>query len=228
MVEVYAAADEADEIEAVVEGEAVAEEAETVAADAEEIETVAAEAEVVEAETEAVPSLAMGERPLELVAADVEDLEEYFEPEPEVTWDWEEVPVDEPVAAADAEEEPVAAIAAADDVVAVPPAEPVAAEPEAVVPPPVFRPLPPLGPIVPPPPPVPSMPVPRMEFDLPDAPPAYVIAPVQPPQARVLPTGLFDGPGPAIRPCAQCDLPVSAKARFCRRCGSAQEPISPS
>jgi len=92
---------------------------------------------------------------------------------------------------------------------------------------PVFRPLEPMGPIVPPPPPVPQMPVPRMEFDLPEAPPAYVIAPQPAPAARPnLPVGLFDTPGPGIRPCAHCDLPVSAKARFCRRCGSAQPPVA--
>jgi hypothetical protein len=232
------------EVEFEAEFEAVATEAdvaevEFVAADAEAVAkaVTAAEADAeeaaveAEADTEAVPSLAMGERPLELVAAEVEEFEE---PEPDVVWEWEELPVDEPVAAA-VEEHAVVSLAAEEAVdvpvaepVAEPAAEPVAAEAEPVMPPPVFRPLPPLGPIVPPPPPAPSMPVPRMEFELPDAPPAYVIAPTQVPQMRVLPTGLFDGPGPAIRPCAHCDLPVSAKARFCRRCGSAQEPVSPS
>jgi hypothetical protein len=91
---------------------------------------------------------------------------------------------------------------------------------------PTYRPLPPLGPIVPPPPPAPTT-SPRIEFDLPAPPPAYLLSrapqPQQVPAPRPhLPAGLFDGPGPIIRPCPTCDLPVSAKARFCRRCGAAQ------
>ena len=108
--------------------------------------------------------------------------------------------------------------------------EPVAPDmptaPELPTPPvaPIFRPLPPMGPIIPPPPPGPVAPLPRIEFELPDTPPAFLLA--RPPMAPVLrptlPVGLFDGPGPQVRACPSCDLPVSAKARFCRRCGSAQ------
>jgi hypothetical protein len=43
--------------------------------------------------------------------------------------------------------------------------------------------------------------------------PAYASLPVPPPVVA----------GPAsVRPCHNCQLSVSAKARFCRRCGSAQ------
>jgi hypothetical protein len=113
------------------------------------------------------------------------------------------------------------------------PTTPIAPEPTwpqaPSTPAPTYRPLPPLGPIVPPPPPASSV-TPRIEFDIPQTPPAYLINQQQHarPQALAprpqLPPGLFDGPGPIIRPCPTCDLPVSAKARFCRRCGSAQPP----
>jgi hypothetical protein len=35
------------------------------------------------------------------------------------------------------------------------------------------------------------------------------------------PAPIVAGP-PSVRPCHNCQLSVSAKARFCRRCGSAQ------
>ncbi len=79
-VELVAAEAEAAEVEA------VADEVEPVLAEAEAVEVEAVEPE---ADAEAVPSLAMGERPLELVAADGE---EYVEPEPEAPWDWQEIP----------------------------------------------------------------------------------------------------------------------------------------
>jgi hypothetical protein len=167
----------------------------------------------------------------------------FAEAEPEFHFDWDmddERPVEEMPAAAAAAglaaaAEPIAAevapIAAEAAPVAAEP-EPVAAAPEIfhtpevppvpVWPAPVFRPLEPMGRIVPPPPP--ALQVPRMEFDLPLPPPAFLIArqPMAPASLPVVPAGLFDGPAPAIRPCATCDLPVSAKARFCRRCGSSQ------
>jgi len=222
---------------------------------------VAADAEPVVGELEQVASLAMAERPIELVVADEEPAMEQ-EAESEVRWDWTLEPeepvvavVAEPVSEADdpeavltaaevtAQTEEAVQLEAVDDesaepvvaseeevVVAAEESEPPAAaeEPAALTEPtrtpPVFRPLTPLGPIVAPPPPIAATPIPRIEFELPDVPPAFVIAPPRPsPVARpVLPLGLFDGPGPAIRPCPSCALPVSAKAHFCRRCGSAQ------
>jgi hypothetical protein len=176
---------------------------------------------------ELTESLAMAERPIEFVIADEEEV---AEAEPDIAWDWEfiagteaapvegdtPVPVFEPIDAAAA-----AAALSEPETPIEPPAEP--AQPE-VLPPPVYRPLPPLGPIMPPPPPAAAGATPYMEFDVLEPPPAFVIAP---PQAQALmrptlPAGLFDGPAPQIRPCPHCELPVSAKARFCRRCGSAQ------
>ncbi|MEX2548508.1 MAG: hypothetical protein WD830_12100 [Chloroflexota bacterium] len=205
----------------VAEAEAVFAEAEPVFVEAfiTEAEVVAADAEPMAAEPEAeqLPVPDMDERPVEFVFADEEPL---AEPEAEVDWARTLEPEPEPAAAA--AEEP-AVVAAEEPVVVVaepeaPPAEPVPP------PPPIFRPLQPLGHILPPHPPAASAPIPRLEFDLPDIPPAFVIAPPRPPQASmpVLPVGLFDGPGPTIRPCSNCELPVSAKAHFCRRCGSAQ------
>ena len=176
--------------------------------------------------TEVTETLALDERPIELVFADEEVV---VEPEPEMAWGWDFVAETESAPmAVDTPEPIVEPIAAAAD--AEPPSEPdglveapvVPARPE-ILPPPVYRPLPPLGPIMPPPPAAASA-APSIAFELPESPPAFVIAP---PQAQVLmrpslPAGLFDGPAPQIRPCHQCDLPVSAKARFCRRCGSAQ------
>jgi hypothetical protein len=213
------------EIEPVMAAEAVVE------AEAEAVESAeAAHAEEVSDVAEVTHTFVMAERPIELVFAD----EEAVEPEPEASWDWgfvaetEAASVDanapvaaEPVAAEPSYPEPVAAESPEPgtliDAPVVPP------QPE-VLPPPVYRPLPPLGPIVPPPPPAAASAPPRIDFDALEPPPAFVIAP---PQAQVLmrptlPAGLFDGPSPQIRPCHNCDLPVSAKARFCRRCGSAQ------
>ncbi|HUR15732.1 MAG TPA: hypothetical protein VMZ33_00475 [Candidatus Limnocylindrales bacterium] len=89
--------------------------------------------------------------------------------------------------------------------------------------PPVFIPLPPLGPIITPPRPAPSS-LPSIAFDMPDTPPAFLLAlpSASAPARPALPAGLFDGQRPNVRPCPNCDLPVSAAARFCRRCGSAQ------
>jgi hypothetical protein len=153
-----------------------------------------------EPEPEAVPVIAMAP-----------------EPEPEAV----------PVVAMAPEPEPdaVPVIAAAPE----PAPEPViVAEPEppstpAPLWPPVFRPLEPIGPIVPPPPPAPAN-RPQITFDLPEPAPSFLFArqPTVQQHAPMVPAGLFDGPAPSIRPCPQCELPVSAKARFCRRCGSAQ------
>jgi hypothetical protein len=92
--------------------------------------------------------------------------------------------------------------------------------------PPVFRPLEPMGPILPPArPPIQPMPAPRMDFEMPVPPPAYLLprAPQQAaPYQPSIPAGLFDGPAPAIKPCGECALPLSARARFCRRCGTPQ------
>ncbi len=190
--------------------------------------TVEPEPVLAEAATEAAETFAMDERPIELVVADQTAI---AEPDPDMTWDWDFV-ADTEAAPADMPEplaEPIAA--AAETAETAPPSEPegrvdapiVPAGPEAL-PPPVYRPLPPLGPILPPPP-SPAGVSPRIEFDLLEPPPAFVIAAPQPAQALMrptLPAGLFDGPAPQIRPCHQCELPVSAKARFCRRCGSAQ------
>jgi hypothetical protein len=201
-------------------------------------------AATIEAAPELPPTFAQLEPPNEAAFADMA----FAEPEPDVHWDWsmDEAPeptyeepapqpaVELPVAAElqVSVELPVAAEqvsagveiqVAADEVPspteAIPPQQPV------IPAPPIFRPLEPMGPILPPPPPpAPFMPLPRLEFDLPAAPPAFVIARPDPNLAPrpILPAGLFEGPGPTVRPCPNCELPVSARARFCRRCGSAQ------
>jgi hypothetical protein len=167
---------------------------------------------------------AMDERPIELVFGDEEEARDG---DPEMAWDWDFIaeteaapidmpePVMPPLAATTEAESPEPGVLV--DAPVVPPT------PE-VLPPPVYRPLPPLGPILPPPPPAGATGTPHIEFDLLETPPAFVIAPPQnqPLMRPTLPAGLFDGPAPQIRPCRQCELPVSAKARFCRRCGSAQ------
>ncbi|MEO6351124.1 MAG: hypothetical protein ABIP53_10790 [Candidatus Limnocylindrales bacterium] len=148
------------------------------------------------------------------------------DPEPEVHFDWA-LDEDQPVAAEDeapaepvhvAEPEPVI-----EHVAPMPEIAPLPVLPLPILPPPVFRPLEPMGRFVPPPRPAPLQ-VPRMEFDLPEVPPAFLVArrPDAASARPVLPASLFEGPGPAIRPCSTCDLPVSARARFCRRCGSSQ------
>jgi hypothetical protein len=178
-------------------------EATEVAAEAEPVPMAATEAEPVVA-TDAEPIAATPEPMVETMPMAAEAMPVAPEPEPVAA-------APEPVAA---EAEPVAQ---APEIFYTPDVAPVP-----VWPAPVFRPLEPMGPIVPPPPP--ALQVPRMEFDLPDPPPAFLLArqPMAPAALPVLPAGLFDGPSPAIRPCATCDLPVSAKARFCRRCGSPQ------
>ncbi len=143
----------------------------------------------------------------------VEPMAADFEREPEVVADPE--PEGEPVMVAEAPGEP--------EVVAEPELE---REPDPAAPfgAPLFRPLPPMGPIMPPlRTPIPSV-GPRMDFEISTSPPAYLLprAPQPTPFLPLIPAGLFDGPGPAIKPCTACALPVSARARFCRRCGSPQ------
>ena len=211
-----------DEVDAVVEPvvesyEPVVVEAAVIAAAVEAAADVdaAAEADALVEAVEPAETFALDERPIELVFAE----EEVVETEPEIAWDWDFVAETEAAPLAAGSAEPV-----------VEPSEPaglveapvIPARPE-VLPPPVYHPLPPLGPIVPPPSPAAAGATPQLAFDVMEPPPAFVIAP---PQAQVLmrptlPAGLFDGPAPQIRPCHQCELPVSAKARFCRRCGSA-------
>jgi hypothetical protein len=68
-------------------------------------------------------------------------------------------------------------------------------------------------------------PPPRIDFDLPPPPPAFLIAREKEQWiAPIVARPHVDSPRaiPAVRPCTHCDLPVSAAARFCRRCGAAQ------
>jgi hypothetical protein len=211
---------QADAVEVVAEIAEIPEGERMVAAEP----VVAAEAVVAAEDLTATETPALDERPIELI---FQDEELTLEPEPEAGWDWAFVaesetapraaePVIEPVAASDDAADAVETGALIDAPV-------IPAQPQ-VLPPPVYRPLPPLGPIMPPPPAAASA-RPTIDFDILEPPPAFVIAP---PQAQALmrpqlPAGLFDGPGPQIRPCPKCDLPVSAKARFCRRCGSSQD-----
>jgi hypothetical protein len=179
----------------------------------------------VELPAEAVPEVApLLSEDVPTLPAFTLDEASFTEPEPDVQWDWTfepalDVQPDLALAAADEPAEQAAEGARGADTVV-----PGLVEPASLPPAPVFRPLEPMGPFLPPPPPAAFAPLARMDFDLPSAPPAFLIA--QQPQVSVarphLPAGLFDGPGPSIRPCSTCDLPVSARARFCRRCGSAQ------
>jgi hypothetical protein len=105
-------------------------------------------------------------------------------------------------------------------------AEPVApAEPE---PAPPVRPHVPAPPAVLPPLPPPAEPPvrPTITFDVPP-PPAFVIAQqaTQPAMlsAPTLPPQAVEQPQPTIRPCRNCQLALSARAHFCRRCGSRQD-----
>ena len=159
------------------------------------------------------------ERPVEVVYA--EDAS-YTQPEPDVHWNWSLDPSPEPEAALPEPQPTLPEAPVLTELQTIPEA-PVLPD----VPPqpamPIFRPLEPIGPILPPPPPPAASP-PRMEFELPDAPVAFLLAqrPLTPQVRPTLPVDLFDGPGPQVRACVSCELPVSAKARFCRRCGSAQ------
>jgi hypothetical protein len=138
----------------------------------------------------------------------------FSEPEPDLQWDW--------VLALDSEPAGVP-VAAEQDVPSEPIMPPALIELPPRPSPVVFRPLELTGTILPPPPPPPAL-APRIEFDLPSAPPAFVIArqPDVNAMRPVVPVGMFDSPAPQVRPCPTCELPVSARARFCRRCGSAQ------
>ncbi len=137
------------------------------------------------------------------------------EPEPVVMAEPEPVVMAEP----EPEPEPVVMAEPEPVVMAEPEAEP---EPEpAPVPQPARTELPPfIG--------LPRWP--RVEPELPQAPPVYVIASQQsewPPTMPLAPLPIHkpavDESGvPPVRPCRQCNLPVSARAHFCRRCGSAQ------
>ena len=191
------------------------------------VEMVTVEPKPVAVEPDPIPMFAELEPPVDVVYAEEAS---FTEPEPDVHWDWSLEFA--PEAESEAESQPVPAAkpeavfvveAAAPEASEVP-QMPAVPEPPTVPMAPIFRPLTPMGPLMPPPPPPVASPVPRIEFELPDAPPAFVIArpPLTPALRPTLPVGLFDGPGPTVRPCPHCDLPVSAKARFCRRCGSAQ------
>ena len=152
------------------------------------------------------------------------------EPELEVDFQLEPELEPEPIFTAEIQPEPVV-IAEAQ-----PAPEPVAvaAEPEAEIdyqpesvplPPPLspLQPSNPFGPVRPVwPPPV----RPRIEFEVPPPPPAFMIdrqrrAPLLPPP---VPRAAMEAAQalPQTKHCSQCQLPLSAKANFCRRCGSSQ------
>lgn len=192
-----------------------------------QVEALAAEPEAVFAEPDPIPMFAELEPPVDVVYADQES---FTELEPDVHWDWSLELA--PEVEAEAEREPALAVEPGPGLAIEPappeatalPDDPIVQEAPTVPLAPVFRPLAPMGPLMPPPPPPAAAHAPRIEFELPDVPPAFVIArpPLNPALRPTLPVGLFDGPGPTVRPCPQCDLPVSARARYCRRCGSAQ------
>jgi hypothetical protein len=170
------------------------------------------------------------------------------EPEPEPVVAAEPEPEPEPVVVAEPEPEPEPEPVVAVEPEPEPEPEPVVAvEPEPAVPPIPVWPLPqPDQPIVPPVIPTPPTP-PQVQLSAtsphvapqatppPTLPPASQLPPSQPPHPPVfraaasspatrapLPQGLLDGPPPQTRECNSCQLPLSARSRFCRRCGTAQ------
>lgn len=74
-------------------------------------------------------------------------------------------------------------------------------------------------------PPVVPRPRPSITFETPLVPPTPVSAQAYASRAYLpVPERPASGPAAAgVRPCRNCALPLSAKAHFCRRCGSAQE-----
>jgi hypothetical protein len=55
-------------------------------------------------------------------------------------------------------------------------------------------------------------------------PPSQAAAPAQPQRPSLLAQPGHGHTTPGIRPCFQCNLPLSSNARFCRRCGTQQQP----
>jgi hypothetical protein len=205
---------------------------------------VAAEPEpIVDTEPEPEPIVVAEPEPEPVVVAEPEPKPE---PEPVVAVEPEPEPEPEPVVAVEPEPEPEPVVVAEPE----PEPEPepvVAVEPEPAVPPIPVWPLPqPDQPIVPPVIPTPPTP-PQVQLSAtsphvapqatppPTLPPASQLPPSQPPHPPVfraaasspatrapLPQGLLDGPPPQTRECNSCQLPLSARSRFCRRCGTAQ------
>ncbi|MEP7158629.1 MAG: hypothetical protein ABI797_04325 [Chloroflexota bacterium] len=152
----------------------------------------------------------------------VAEAEPVAEPEPEPVLVAEAEPVAEP------EPEPV--LVAEAEPVAEP--EPVAAEPTPLPEPGPTRPTLPRMPIIPlprPRRPESELPLPPM-FDVTEPPQIHVermhaahVTEQEFPAYASLPAPARVVAGPAsVRPCHNCQLSVSAKARFCRRCGTAQ------
>ena len=159
------------------------------------------------------------------------------EPEPEPVLAVIAEPEPEPVPAIAAEPEPVLAVVAAPELepIAAEPAdesepEPIAAEPEPEPEP--TRPAQPRMPILPLPrprrpeselplPPIFDYPVaPQIHFERMNA--AHIAQPEFPAYASLPVPAQVAAASPSVRPSHNCQLSVSAKARFCRRCGSAQ------
>jgi hypothetical protein len=216
-----------------------------------EMEPVAAEPLVVaaEPEPEMEPVLAAEPEPeMEpVLAAEPEpELEPVLaaEPEPELgpVVAAEREPEMEPVLAA--EPEPIAAeplVVAAEPepemepvLAADPEPEPIAAEPTPLPEPEPARPALPRMPIIRMPPPKPrteielplapliDIPIPPPQIHFEKRPAAYAAVPEYPSYA-LMPLAPPEAPAPgAVRPCRSCQLSLSAKARFCRRCGTSQ------
>jgi len=149
------------------------------------------------------------------------------EPEPEVVVE----PEPEPEVVAEPEPEP--------EVVAVPEPEPA---PQVQMPPPAplqvppqpqVRPPLPAQPQAPPPSQMPRLPLPQpgerqvrpsISFDAPP-PPAFVLNQPQrqyPPASAHMPSMASAQAAPSVKSCRNCQLELSARAQFCRRCGTAQ------
>jgi hypothetical protein len=159
---------------------------------------------------------------------------EVLDPDPVFVAD---APADEePAELAQPEPEPEPAVAEPEPAVAEP--EPAVAEPEAEPEPPaVERPRMPVLPLPPPRPadaplmPLPTLPDyaprPQIGFDpqvtvassAQTSAPAYEAHMLLAPPARELPPNAIAA---GLRPCASCQLTLSARAHFCRRCGTAQ------
>jgi hypothetical protein len=154
------------------------------------------------------------------------------EPEPMVA-----VPEPEPMVA-EPEPEPEPFVAEPEPSVAAP--EPAVAVPEPAPKPPVTAPWPPVQPWpttqlprptplqmprLPQPPPIDRPARPSISFDSP--PPPAFMANRQTPAYPTIGTPLQAAPpaqaAPTVKACRNCQLELSARARFCRRCGTAQE-----
>ena len=168
---------------------------------------------------------AAGSEPEPVVAAEPEPVAAAAEPEPE------------PVAAAPPEPEPVAAAAEPEPVAEQAPVEPVTRTPTPgwtiVAPdvprtdaPPAPAAWPPRSPVYQPPPTGPAAPAATPsqpgQPSWPTVPPAAFSVPAAQAVWEESSLSVIGRPGSGVQACVSCGLPLSATARFCRRCGSRQ------